>query len=59
MLGKMFKVRAKDQKAWIADGIFEELGSRKSVDCILSAGGEVIKANRVVLAGASPYFEVS
>lgn len=59
MPGKMFKVRAKDHKAWIAEGIFEELGSRKDADCILSADGEAIKANRLVLAGASPYFEVS
>lgn len=55
----MFKVRAKDQKEWIAEGVFEELGSRKNADCVLSAGGEAMKANRLVLAGASPYFEVS
>lgn len=55
----MFQVRAKNQKEWLAEGLFEELGSRKNVDCILSAGGETMKANRLVLAGASPYFEVS
>lgn len=59
MPGKMFQVRAKNQKEWLAEGLFEELGSRKYGDCILSAGGEIMKANRLVLAGASPYFEVS
>jgi BTB/POZ domain len=48
----------KNHSEALSSHYFELLRADKLTDCSLSADGEIIKTHRVVLAAASPFFEV-
>lgn len=59
MESKMHHIKAEGHFQNISESFYEFLAEHKYTDCILSAGGEFVKAHKFILAGASPYLQVN